>query len=364
MTAIERVTAALEQRPTDRPPIFPVVTFEPLIKVMGKTLADAWIDPRLMYDALYAGWETFGFDGFEIPVWGYKKRDWVEEDGILYLLNEDGSKKYYFTDPNQNPVKVDRTKRVMSYEEILGRPIKTCDELLAEGNFEQARELVRKIDGRAFLTGHSADQTFNSLVGCRGAENALMDPFDEPELVHQAFEHFTLQSIEKAKAFKEIGMDGIYIGDAWSSCSCISPDIFEEFCVPYYRMAADAIHEMGLKACLHICGNTTPILEMMAATGVDSLEPLDPLGGVKLEDVKDRLGGTVGLKGGINTLTVLNGTVQQVVEETQSCLDLMGTVPGYIFSAGDDIPPHSSIENIMAMCDTVRNYRNPLYDGI
>ena len=364
MTAKERVIAALEQRPTDRPPIFPVVTFEPLIKVMGKTLADAWIDPQLMYDALYAGWETFGFDGFEIPVWGYKKRDWVEEDGILYLLNEDGSKKYYFTDPNQNPVKVDRTKRVMSYEEILGRPIKTCDELLAEGNFEQARELVSKIDGRAFLTGHSADQTFNSLVGCRGAENALMDPFDEPELVHRAFEHFTLQSIEKAKAFKEIGMDGIYIGDAWSSCSCISPDIFEEFCVPYYRMAADAIHEMGLKACLHICGNTTPILEMMAATGVDSLEPLDPLGGVKLEDVKDRLGGTVGLKGGINTLTVLNGTVQQVVEETQSCLDLMGTVPGYIFSAGDDIPPHSSIENIMAMCDTVRNYRNPLYDGI
>ena len=67
MTAKERVIAALEHRPTDRPPIFPVVTFEPMVKVMGKTLADAWIDPQLMYDALYAGWEAFGFDGFEIP---------------------------------------------------------------------------------------------------------------------------------------------------------------------------------------------------------------------------------------------------------------------------------------------------------
>ena len=361
MTSKERVTAALEHRPADRPPVFPVVTFEPMMKVMGKTLADAWIDPQLMYDALYAGWEYFGFDGFEIPVWGYTRHDYVEENGTLYLLNDDGSRYCYFTDPNLNPVPVKRSQNHLSFEEILSQPLRTCEEFLAEENFQRAKELVKKIDGRAFLTGHSADQTFNSLVSRRGAEAALLDTFDEPEMVHEAFRHFTLQSIEKAKAFRQIGMDGIYIGDAWSSCSCISPRIFKEFCLPYYRMAADAIHNMGLKVCLHICGNVNPILEMMAQTGVDSLEPLDPLGGVDMADVKERLGGTIALKGGINTLTLLNGTPSQVIEETKRTLSLMGTVPGYIFSAGDDIPPHASIENIKAMCETVQNYRNPLF---
>lgn len=361
MTAKERVLAAMERRPVDRPPIYPVVTFEPMMKVLGKTLADAWIDPQLMYDALYAGWELFGFDGFEVPAWGYQKRKWVEEDHVLYLLKEDGSKDAYFPDRNSNPVRMNRRSVTMSYDEILSLPVITCEELLASGIFDQAKALVKKIDGRAFLSGHAADQTFNSLVNCRGPETALMDTLDEPELVHKAFHLFTRRSIERAKAFKEIGMDAIYIGDAWSSCSCISPSVFEEFCVPYYTMAVDAIHEMGLKAYLHICGNSNPILEMMASTGVDAIEPLDPLGGVRLEDVKRRLGGKVGLKGGINTLTLLNGTVEDVEAETKKCLEILGDVPGYLFGAGDDIPPHAPIENIMMMCETVRKYRNPLY---
>lgn len=178
MTSKERVLAAMEQRPTDRPPIFPVVTFEPMMKVMGKTIADAWIDPQLMYDALYAGWELFGFDGFEIPAWGYQKKDWVEENGILYLLNKDGSKDSYFTDRNNNPVNMNRKSVCMSYEEILNMPVTSCEELLTSGIFDQAKALVEKIDGRAFLSGHAADQTFNSLVSCRGAETALLDTFD------------------------------------------------------------------------------------------------------------------------------------------------------------------------------------------
>ena len=53
------------------------------------------------------------------------------------------------------------------------------------------------------------------------------------------------------------------------------------------------MHKMGLKIYLHICGNSNPILEMMASTGVDAIEPLDPLGGVRLDYDGMRIDGTV-----------------------------------------------------------------------
>lgn len=357
MNAKERVLAAFEHRMTDRPPIYPVITYVSLVKLLGKTLSDAWTDPELAYEALYKGWETFGFDGFEVPAVRNEKIPTKMEDGILYILDSEGEKISYFPTPDDFPVDL-KPAKVYEYEEILKMHIPTCEELLESGQFDLARKLVERIGGRAFLSGHASDQTFNALVSHRGANNALMDAIEEPELVHQAHELFTKKSIEKAKAYASIGMDAIYIGDAWSSASVISPAMFKEFCVPYYRMAVKEIHKLGLKVYLHICGNSAPILEHMASTGVDGIEPLDPLGGVSLSDARDRVGKVVALKGGINTLTLLNGTPEEVEAETRQCLELFRGVPGYIFGTGDDIPRDVSVENMKRMCETVRAFQN------
>lgn len=356
MTSRERVLAALEHKQTDRPPIYPVMTFVPFAKLLGKTVSDVLTNYELTYEILYRAWEEFGFDGFEIPTFGSTgKIKTVEENGILYTLDSDGNKDSYFPDRNSFPVPV-RKAKVWEYDELLAMPLRSCDELLASGVFDLPGELIGRIAGRAFLSGHCAGQTFNSLVDFRGAENAFSDCFDSPELVHQAHSLFTRQTIEKAKAFAKIGADAIYIGDAWSSASVISPGMFEEFCLPYYRLAAEEIHRLGLKVYLHICGNSSPILELMADTGVDAIEPLDPLGGVSLADARNRVGRRVALKGGINTLTLLNGTPDEVEAETRACMEICKDLPGYLFGTGDDIPRDAPVENIRRMCDTVRAY--------
>lgn len=359
MDSKQRVIAAFERRPTDRPPIFPVVTLVHAAKLIGKSISEIGLEPRLAYDALYKAWEVYGFDGFEIPALDEfplfaEKLHPLWENETLYFVDDAQNKCYYFQDLNDQPIKLNN--RVYSYEEIFAQPVRSCEELLDGGFMDPVRDLIQRVDGRAFLAGHVPGQTFNSLVAYRGSNQTMLDIYDDPDLVFQSFELFNRRTLELAKAFAAVGIDAIYIGDAWSSASIISPAQFEEFCLPYYKRMAGQIHEMGLKAYLHICGNSKPILEKMAQTGVDAIEPLDPLGGVRLDDARDRVGNLVALKGGVNTLTLLSGTADEVERETRECLEIFRDVPGYIFGTGDDIPRDSPVENVLRMCDTVRAY--------
>jgi len=133
------------------------------------------------------------------------------------------------------------------------------------------------------------------------------------------------------------------------SASLISPKHFERFCLPAYRKFCRHFRDRIL-VYMHICGNSNPILEIMAGTGVHVVEPLDPLGGVSVADAKRRIGDKVALMGGLNTLTLCHGTAEEVrAEAIQKCLE--GGPQGYILAAGDKVPPDTPLENLQAMVD-------------
>lgn len=360
MTSKERVFAALEHKDTDRPPIFPVITFVHAAKLINRKISEVVMNPALAYDALLKAWEIYGFDGFEVPALDefpvFNEHLSVKLiENRKCLVDANGIPRYALDDPNDLQICLINAEK--EYEQFLQEDYLTCDRLLETGYMEPVHKLIQKVNGRAFIAGHVPGQTMNSLVLQRGSINAMMDLYDYPEKVHKAFEYFTNKSIELGKAFLKTGVDALYIGDAWSSASVISPELFEEFCLPYYKKMTDTFHEMGTKVYLHICGNSEPILELMTQSGVDAIEPLDPLGGVRLDDALARVGRKVALKGGINTLTLLNGSVEEVRKETEECLDIFRDAKGYIFGTGDDIPRDTRVENVLAMCETVRNYK-------
>ena len=68
--------------------------------------------------------------------------------------------------------------------------------------------------------------------------------------------------------------------------------------LPRFRRFCAAHPREGILVYIHVCGNSTPILETLADTRADCVEPLDPLGGVDLGDAKKRIGRRVALMGG------------------------------------------------------------------
>ncbi|MHB1318984.1 MAG: uroporphyrinogen decarboxylase family protein [Anaerolineae bacterium] len=117
-----------------------------------------------------------------------------------------------------------------------------------------------------------------------------------------------------------------------------------------------ALKPYGVLIYLHVCGNSVPILELMADTGVDCIEPLDPLGGVDVADAKRRVGHRVALMGGVNTLTLLGGTPDEVTAEARECIRKGAQGGGYILGAGDMVPRHARPENVDAMIAAAKTY--------
>jgi len=99
-----------------------------------------------------------------------------------------------------------------------------------------------------------------------------------------------------------------------------------------------------------------PILKDLAKTGLDCIAPLDPLGGFTPGQVREIVGDRVSLMGGVNTLSFINNTSKQIIEEAKMCILEAGKRGGYILSSGCVIPRGASKENLQALKIAVEKY--------
>jgi len=121
----------------------------------------------------------------------------------------------------------------------------------------------------------------------------------------------------------------------------------------YERSYAQAIHQAGALARLHICGNTTDILGGMGKVGfdivdIDSLAPFDA--------ARAAMGPEQVLCGNMDPVRVLrNGTPEAVLRATETCW--LQARPSYIVGAGCEVPRDTPVENLRVLTDFARSRR-------
>lgn len=360
MNAKERVASAMARQIPDRVPVFPVITAYHASRVLGIRYREIVLDPLLAYEVLLAAWRKYRFDGFEVglgPELGYKDRITVKTiDGVDYLVEPGSGEPYARLEDDEAPIPLNSEPPIKEPADLDKITVPTVEELKAEGRLDPVERVLAEVGDDAYIAGTAASQCMNFLVYARGSKQAMLDLVENPELVHRIMQKGTDISINIGLALIEAGVDGIYIGDAWASASIISPAHYREFCLPYHRQAAEAFHRHGAQVYLHVCGNVVPILELMADTGVDAIEPLDPLGGVTVAEAKRRVGRRVALKGGLDTILLLRGGPAEVLEAARDCIDAGAPGGGYLLGSGDDIPRDAPMENVAAMVEAAHTY--------
>lgn len=357
MTAKQRVCTAMERKPVDRIPVFPVVTVYLGSRVLGRQVKDMVLDPKLGYEGLRAIHRRFGFDGFEVgigPARDAPPPKVTTKDGVTYLMDSAGRRPVARLEDDEMPVPLDSAPILANKSDLDKIAVTPASHYVNAGCTEPVSDLVQELGESAFIAGVASGQTMNTLVTWRGSDQAMLDLTDDPAFVHEVMERATAISIELGTALIRAGVDGVYIGDAWASASIISPRAYEQFCLPHHRKAAQAFKKLGAKVYLHICGNSGPLVELMAETGVDAIEPLDVDGGVDVEAVKASVGDRVCLKGGLSTGLLLHGTPDEVYAEARRCIEILGP-HGYILGSADDIPRDTPFANVDAMVRAARD---------
>jgi uroporphyrinogen-III decarboxylase len=115
--------------------------------------------------------------------------------------------------------------------------------------------------------------------------------------------------------------------------------------LPHERNLVEAIHGMGARVRLHICGNTRRSVDAMASLGADivDLDSLAPLGRARSDAGPSQV-----LLGNLNPVTeLMSSTPDAVRERTAACHREAG--PRFIVGAGCEIPAATPYENVDAM---------------
>jgi uroporphyrinogen decarboxylase len=177
-------------------------------------------------------------------------------------------------------------------------------------------------------------------------------PESEPEAIHQALDLAADALIAFGKACVDAGADLLHCGDSLASCDVISPADYEEWAFPYERKVLQAWKEVGAKTLLHICGDSSKVLDLYAQTGADIIE-VDHK--VDLALARRIVGDRACVIGNVDPVTVLlQGTPESVRAASQGCLEA-GHGRGYVLGSGCVVPRITPIENVKAMVQAARD---------
>jgi uroporphyrinogen-III decarboxylase len=92
-----------------------------------------------------------------------------------------------------------------------------------------------------------------------------------------------------------------------------------------------------------------PIIEDLIAAGLDCIGPLDPLGNFTCAQAREAAGDRIALMGGVNTLSFINSTPEELIDEARVCIEGAGRRGGYILGSGCVVPRSASRENLLAL---------------
>ncbi len=172
---------------------------------------------------------------------------------------------------------------------------------------------------------------------------------DSPEVVQATVNFCERVVIDYAKALQDAGAGMLCILDP--TAVMLSPNSYWTFAG---QSTQNVIRHLNTRTILHICGNTTHLIEKMCQTGAQGLS-LDSV--VSIPDIAPRVPSDVVLIGNIDPVrTIVHGSREVVRQETTKLLDAMAGYENFIMSTGCDLPPETPIDNIVELVQTTKAY--------
>ena len=334
MTSKERCLAAIAGKPADRVPAFPLLMFLAADRA-GLTYRQFATDGQALADAQINMYRRFGVDAITACSDAFR----VAADlGAPMAFPED---KPPFAEKPFIASEADLKR--------LGRPdparkgSRMADRLKAVGAMDRAV-------GRECLVLGWVDMPFAEACSACGVSDFMLLLVDDAPLAHRILDFLTKIVIDFALAQHAAGAPMIGAGDA--AASLISPGMYREFALPYEQRVCDAVHRADGTVKLHICGNTSALLDDMVLSGAD-LFNVDHL--VDFGEACRTYGGTRKcFKGNLNPVAdLMQATPEQCRQRARSCIERARGLP-YMLSAGCEIPAAVSDEVFRAFCEAGR----------
>ncbi|MEE4310276.1 MAG: uroporphyrinogen decarboxylase family protein [candidate division KSB1 bacterium] len=330
MTEFERYSRCIQGKSVDHLPRIPIV-MQFAAEYIGSDYAHFASDHKTLVAASGACADAFGFEQVSAisdpyrETHGFGAKIEFVRDGVPRCIDPPlaHSKELALLqapDPEKSGRMVDRLKAVGVFKEKYGDRFSILG--WVEGPAAEAATL-------------------------RTVNNFLLDIALDPDYTAELMDVCTVLSIEFARAQISRGADTIGIGDAIASQ--VSADTYRQMIWPREKRLVDAIRDAGAYSRLHICGDISHLLEMIAELDVDILD-VDHM--VDLKEVRKKVGPDVVIAGNIDPVEGIRNGAPDAIR--QYLIDSYRDVGNpFMVNAGCEIPVGTPNENLLALCEPV-----------
>jgi MtaA/CmuA family methyltransferase len=330
MNSLQRCIAAIEGRPVDRTPVFPLLMFLAADR-LGVSYRQYATSGAVLAEAQLLARERFGIDAITAC-----------SDAFRLSADLGGDMEY---PEHGTPYLRSPLVTAGSDLERLGRPDPAERGTRMADRVDAVGRMARAVGEDCLVLGW-IDMPFAEACSLCGVSRFLLLLYDDPPIAHRILRFLEGSVVDFALAQLEAGARMIGAGDA--AASLVSRDMYREFALPYEKAVFRAIRSRGGMGKLHICGTTTQMLGDMAASGAD-LVNVDHA--VPFDRAVDVFGAAhVCFKGNLDPVSdVLQATPEQCEARALQRIRAARGVR-YMLSAGCEIPAGVSDEVFRAFC--------------
>jgi len=363
----DRILKAMNLEEPDRVPVMCQMSIGHMLLQTGFSPSEFWCSVELFAEGLLKLRQLYDFDGILISLHGHSP-DWErniqkiqpeEEQEIAHWKNGDRTDFPYDDLPRHFSQKKPFISSISEFdtdsipEELDFIPVSQGLEFRFdhEHKYDIFDIICEKAADKYSIHGE-VTSPFDYFLNLFGLYKAMVYLKDEPSKSKEILQRYT-DGVKKI-ALEQIKhkVDAIKISSPYAGAGFISPEFYREFVLPYEQQIALAVRAQNIHIYTHTCGAINDRLEMMVETGISGLECLDPppLGNVRLEEAKMRVGDRVFIKGNIDPVNMLLfGTKDEVKEDAKYRIGIGKLKGGFILSTACSIAPHTKRENVQIL---------------
>ena len=339
MTPRERVLAAMKQEKLDRPPVA-VFTQSATVGEMencGAAWPEAHSDAKLMAKLGAAQATYFGFEAVRSS----------------FCLTAEAERLGCNVDPgkiNSTPMIKKHPFKFDAMEDVYDEPnLMDPEEFLKGGRpavILEATKLLKEQYGNEYAVIGGNTGPFTLAGHMVSTENLVFGIMMNPEMVVKWID--AVNPIVKAytQALADAGADIIQMSEPSSSTDLLSPDMFTEYSGRYVKESLASVK--GADSVLHICGDTSEIIPLMADTGVTGIsveEKVDSADAVRIAAGRVACVGNVG---------VVNPLLQGTPEDCAAAAKRIAEAGFNVISPGCGLSALIKDENLFALVKAIK----------
>ncbi len=200
--------------------------------------------------------------------------------------------------------------------------------------------------------------TFRTLWHLFGDVNMAYVFYDAPDLVHDIMRQWL--ELNTGVIDRIMPDTGINVLNIMEDMSCnsgmmISPQLFREFMLPYYKelIAHVRRHPSLFGIWVDSDGDVTELIPLLLEAGVDGLFPFEVAAGMDVVAIRRQYGDKLVIRGGIDKGVLPKGK-EAIDRELERVLPTFVETGGYFICLDHQAPPDVSLEDYQYFLDRAR----------